>query len=248
MFSTLNAHKLRIFLLRKKDGALKPYGKISRVVFHPSKPMAVGVVVKRPDLLWMFKRKERFVAFDRLLVCDAGGYLVQDQPDAWDSTACRRLGLDYDKCLFWDHMDCVNGDGEQLGKISSVFFDEDTFVVDHIDISAGTAERALTGARNIAADHIRGYRDGAIVVDVAPGDICSAGGVAGKAGQAWASAKHKAGQARQATDARATQIADGAGDAAEETGEKLGRQIGAWGRMFKDFKSEYDKETKGERS
>ena len=247
MFSTLNAHKLRIFLLRKKDGALKPYGKVAHVVFHPSKPMVVGVVVKRPDLLWMFKRKDRFVAFDRLVPCDAGGYLVQDQPDAWDSTACRRLGLDYDSCLFWDHMDCVNEDGQRLGAISSVFFDDETFVVDHIDIASGAAERALTGSRNIAAEHIKGYRDGAIVVDVAPEDICSAGGVAAKAGQAWAQAKHKAGQTRRATDEKATRIADGAGDAAQQAGQKLGRQVGVWGQMFKDFKSEYDKETRSER-
>lgn len=244
MFSTLNAHKQRVFVARKKGAAPRFFGKVRHVVFHPSKPLAVGVVVKRPDLLWMFKRKERFAALDRLVACE-GGFLVEDdRADTWDAAACKRLGVDFDACLLWDYMDCVNEDGEKLGTISAVAFSEDDFTIDHIDISSGHAERALTGARNISAAHIRGYRDGAIVVDVAAADVQAQGGLAGKAGRTWAATKHKADKVRRETDEKATKFADGAGEKAEAAGEKLGRQVGAWGKMFKDFKSEYDKASK----
>jgi hypothetical protein len=245
MFTTLNAHKQRVFVARRKDGTPRFFGKVRRVVFHPSRPVAVGVIVKRPDVLWMFKRKERFAALDRLVACE-GGFLVEnDRADTWDAAACKRLGVDFDDCLLWDYMDCVNEDGEKLGTITAVAFFEDDFAVDHIDISSGRAERALTGARNIPAAHIKGYRDGAIVVDVAAGEVQAQGGLAGKAGQTWATAKHKAGKARRETDEKATKFADEAGDKAEAAGEKLGWQVGAWGQMFKDFKSEYDKASKG---
>ncbi len=244
MFSTLNAHKQRVFVARKKDGAPKFFGKVRQVVFHPTKPVAVGVIVKRPDLLWMFKRKERFAALDRLVACE-GGFLVEDdRSDTWDAAACKRLGVDFDECLLWDYMDCVNEDGEKLGTIAAVAFSEDDFTIDHIDISSGHAERALTGARNIPAEHIKGYRDGAIVVDVSAREVVAEGGLAGKAGKTWAAAKHKTEKVRRETDKKATKFADEAGDKAEAAGEKLGRQVGVWGQMFKDFKSEYDKASK----
>ena len=40
----------------------KRIGKVRRFVFHPKEKRVVGFVVKRPDLLWMFRRKDLFVA------------------------------------------------------------------------------------------------------------------------------------------------------------------------------------------
>lgn len=39
-------------------------GKVRRIVFHPKEKRVVGFIVKRPDLLWMFHRKDKFVAID----------------------------------------------------------------------------------------------------------------------------------------------------------------------------------------
>ena len=64
MITTTQIGKKRVYL-RNKKGRLKKFGKIRAVVFHPSKPQAIGAVIKRPDFLLMFKRKERFVALDR---------------------------------------------------------------------------------------------------------------------------------------------------------------------------------------
>lgn len=243
MFSTLKAHKLRIFVHRKKDGALRRYGKIRHVVFHPTKPLALGVIVRRPDILWMFKRKERFVAFDRLDACSEG-YIITDTSDAFDNAACKRLGVDYDECLLWEYMPCVNEAGKSLGVVASVSFSTKTYLIDHIDISSSAGERMLVGERNIDASHIKGYKDGAIVVDVDYEDIKPEGGVAADAGKAWATTKKKASDVRKSTDQKATKFADEAGDKAEVAGKKAAKQVSAWGKMFKDFKSEYDKANK----
>lgn len=45
-------------------------GKVFHTVFDPQKPYVVGFIVKRPDLLWMFKRKDKFIAFDATEIVD----------------------------------------------------------------------------------------------------------------------------------------------------------------------------------
>ena len=48
----------------------KRIGKVRRFVFHPKEKRVVGFVVKRPDLRWMFRRKDLFVA--------VSGYEIED--------------------------------------------------------------------------------------------------------------------------------------------------------------------------
>lgn len=56
----------------KKPEAVKRLGKVRHCVFHPTQRRFVGFIVKRPDLLWMFRRKDVFVAYN--------GYDVVDRP------------------------------------------------------------------------------------------------------------------------------------------------------------------------
>ena len=274
MLSTNDASKLRIFL-RSKKGKLKKYGKIRRVIFHPSKPRAIGMVVKRPDLLLMFKRKERFVAIDRLEPVERG-FCVIDESDSWDNAACKRLGVDFDECIIWDFMPVRTNTGRELGQISDVVFDDTTFEIDHIDVSSGSVNRAILGSSDIQAAQILGYSNGAIVVRDEVGEVEESGGAAAKAGVAWASTKHAASEgAKKAGDA----INDGAYKAGEviggvrekaakavddheakkkeaaERGEytgvdkaanAVGRQLGKASHMFKDFKDEFDKASHGD--
>ncbi len=54
-----------------KNGT-KRIGKVRRFVFHPKEKRCVGFIVKRPDLLWMFRRKDKFVSIE--------GYDIVDGP------------------------------------------------------------------------------------------------------------------------------------------------------------------------
>lgn len=279
MFSTDKLYNKRVFIVNSK-GARKSYGKIRSVVFHPSELKAVGVIVKRPDLALMVKRKDRFVAFDRMEI-RAEGPLIIDQEDAWDKAACRRLGVDYERCVLWDYMPVTTISGNELGKVSSVFFDEGTFEIDHIDISTSAANRKILGTTDIPRERLLGYKDGAIVVDGSASTVTESGGAAAAAGEAWATAKHKGSQAvRQASKATGEAIDKGAyglgraiGTVRNAAGETLGaakeearstaedpraseepataaravgKQIGRASHMFSDFKSEFDKASRGE--
>lgn len=269
MFFTKDASKQRIFI-REKEDRIKKYGSIRRVIFHPSKPLVVGVIVDRPDLLLMVKRKERFVAFDRLEEVERG-YCVVDKQDSWDAAACKRLGVQFDECIIWDYMPVRTESGTELGQISNIAIDEKTLEIDHIDISSGSVNRALLGSSDIPAEHIIGYREGAIVVSDEVTSIEESGGAAAKAGVAWAKTKHEAGQvAQKAGDAindgaykageAIGSVRDKASKAVEEHEAKkqealdrgeytgvdkaanvFGKQLGRASHMFKDFKEEFDK-------
>lgn len=269
MFFTKDASKQRIFIYSKKN-RLKKYGAIRRVIFHPAKAQAVGVVVKRPDLLLMFKRKERFVAFDRLEEVERG-YCVVDKQDSWDEAACKRLGVKFDECIIWDYMPVRTLSGQELGQISNVAIDEKTFWVDHIDVSSGSVNRAILGSSDIPVKFIRGYSQGAIVVSDEVGEVEESGGAAAKAGVAWAKTKHDAGKvtkkAGEAINEGAAKTGEAIGNVREKANKALdeheakkeeeiargeytgvdkaantfGKQLGRASHMFKDFKDEFDK-------
>ena len=123
---------------------------------------------------------------------------------------------------------------------------------------------------------IIGYRDGAIVVKDEEADLEETGGAAAKAGVAWAKTKHVAAQGtKKAGDAindgayKAGEaigiVRDKASRAAEEhearkreaeaNGEYtgvdkaanlLGKQLGRASGMFKGFKDEFDKASRGD--
>lgn len=192
MFSTDEAHKLRVYV-RTPKGELKKFGKVRATVFAPGAMRVVGYEIKRPDALLMVKRKERFAAIDRVEPVESG-IVVIDSADSWDQAACKRLGVDYDACVIWEYMPVKTESGIELGTVGNVVFDETTHAIDHIEISKGATSRTLLGNTNVAAGQIIGYRDGAIVVSDVEEAAEESGGVAAKAGVAWAKTKHAASQ------------------------------------------------------
>lgn len=233
MFSTEQACRKHVYTVAKK-GTPKKIGRVRAVVFHPNRAEVVGYIVKRPDLMLMFKRGDRFCAADRVEVTE-DGFLVADEAGAWDAGACKRLGIDYDACLLWAGMPVKTEDGRALGAIKSVFYDEKTRKVDHLDISVDSVARTLLGQSEIFRDAIVGFKDGAIIVSRSIGKVEESGGVAAAAGEAWAKAKH-------AADRRA----DKAEKAIDKSARAVGRQVGKFPSMFKDFKDEFDKASRGE--
>lgn len=269
MLSSDEAHKLRVYT-RDKKGRLRKCGRIRAVVFHPTKPTVVGFVIKRPDLLLMIKRKDRFVAFDRLERVE-GGFCASSAADSWDREFCKRIGVDYDRCIMWENMPVKTTAGRDLGSVSNVVFDDETGELDHIDISAGVSNRIILGSSDISASKILGYSDGCIVVEDSVGEVEESGGAAAKAGVAWAKTKHVASdttkKAEGAINGGAYKAGEALGDVrekvndaaakheekkreAEAQGEYIGvdkaanlfgQQIGKASGMFKSFKDEFDK-------
>lgn len=171
-----------------KDGLprhRRKIGKIYKTVFSPDGLKVVGFIVRRPDLLWMFKRPERFLALDAMeiqdgLICPAKGM------DSWDERAIKRLDVDYETCIIWEGMDVKTSDGRELGRVDEISFDERTGELNSLFLDDGGTARAIVGSVEIPMELMVGYKNGVLVVQPEAAQLLPTGGLAAKAGEATA--------------------------------------------------------------
>jgi sporulation protein YlmC with PRC-barrel domain len=204
----------------------------------------VGYLIARPDLFFMVKRKDRFLAWDAFRVLD-GRVVATIDRDSWDEPACKRLGVIWDECLILEGMLLVTSDGEKVGTIDSVEYNERSGTVVALEVTDGAAARALIGVSKIPRELIIGYQNGRVVAKRAASEVKVEGGLAAKAGEQTAIAtqaiKEKTASARK-TASDAGKKAGKVADQALETGSRaLGKQLRRTKGMFKGFKDEYRK-------
>ena len=237
----------------------KRIGKVRSFVFHPKERRLIGFMVKRPDLLWMFHRKDLFVSLDGFEL-DDGRVVLSDDSKTRDKAACKALDVRLDDCIIWVGLPVVTESGDTLGTVGTVTFSLATGKVDSFVVNTGATANALLGTRSVPAELIRGFKRGvgtalagqyegddetpvlgAIMVDDAAADIAVEGGAAEKAGAATAVAMDKAHTAVDKAKPKVSEAAHAAGDAVNKGAYAAGKQIGAATGMFSDFKKEYDK-------
>lgn len=181
-------------------------GKIAQAVFHPTEPRLVGYIVKRPDLFWMIKRNDRFLAYDAFRIVD-GRVIGTVDSDSWDAPACKRLKIDWDRCLLLENMPLKTSDGHEIGKVGSITYDERTGKIISFAATDGLTSDVILGAYTIPADHILKYADGFLLVKPEAQFVQAEGGLAEKAGESVAVA------------------AQGIGDATAKASKKAGKAI-----------------------
>jgi sporulation protein YlmC with PRC-barrel domain len=192
----------------------------------------------------MFKRKERFLAWDAFRVLD-GRVVATIDRDSWDEPACKRLGINWDECLILEGMLLVTSDGEKVGTIDSVEYDERSGKAISLEVTDGAAARALIGVSKIPLELIIGYQDGRVVAKRAAAEVKTEGGLAAKAGEQTAIAtqaiKEKTASARKTASVAGKQAGKAANQALEVGSRALGRQLRKTKGMFKGFREEYKK-------
>ena len=209
-------------------------GKVFKTVFDPSGMRVVGFIVRRPDLLWMFKRPEKFLALDAMDIVE--GVIVPTMGgDSWDDRAIKRLGVDYDTCIIWEGMPVKTTDGLDLGTVDEISFDENTGELTSIFLDDGMASRALIGSVEIGDDMIVGYKKDHLEVLPEARELGLTGGLAAKAGEATAKASIAAHEG-----------AEKAGKVASEAVDKgavgLGKAIGRVKNTVSETRDEYRKQ------
>lgn len=219
-------------------------GKILRAVFRPDTYALVGYIVGRPDLLFMFKRPDRFLARDAFSVID-GRVVASSRREAWDAPACKRLGIDWDECLILEGMPLVTSTGAKVGIIDAVEYHERSGKTSVLQVADGAAAKALIGVTQIPRDLIIGYKDGKVVAKAAASEVKTEGGLAAKAGEQTAIAtqaiKKKTESVRK-TARKAGKTAGKVADKALDEGSRaLGKQLRGAKGMFKGFRDEYRK-------
>ncbi len=241
-------------------------GKVDRFVFHPTERRCIGFMVKRPDLALMFHRKPLFVTLDGFRMEDGRVRIEYNDPDHQGESACKRLGVDFDKCVLWEGMPLVSVSGVDIGYAGNIQFDRHTGNVVSITVDSGATKRMLLGDKNIPANMIRGFRTGigceiatmghegrqednaplgAILISDRALEVKTEGGLAEKAGRSSARLNAKIHEASKKAQPTVQEVSHNAKGEMNAAAYATGRQIGRTKGMFENFKKEYDKAVTG---
>ncbi len=227
----------------RKDGTPrdpKRLGKIHFPVFTAEGTRLVGFMVSPPDIAGMIKQPDTFIARDALRVYE-GVVAVDDARSTYDAAAAKRLGIDLDTCIIWTGMDVVTVSGKNLGYCSDVEFNPKTGAVQTFSLTSGAAASALLGTLEMPVTYLRGYADGAMIVDDAAASLEFSGGAAAKAGEASAKLKDKAKQGARELDEKSSEAIEKGSAAVGKGARALGKQLGRTRGMFSSFKDEFKK-------
>lgn len=220
----------------------KKIGKVTVGVFHPTKKRLVGYLVKRPDVAGMVKREDRFLAFDRVRVTkgEKGDEIEPpDEEGTWDKQACKRLGIDYERCVVWEGMPMRTTDDKLLGYVDYVGYDPTSGKVAWVACSESAGSRALLGITKVPGRDIKGYADGAIQLKKSEDEFVPEGGLAAKAGAASVKTKQKAGEVGKKASVAAHKAGHAAKSAAAES-------LDSWHEMFHETKAAFDEAREAE--
>ena len=259
MLSTKALYGVRVVGGKSGD---KRIGKVRRFVFHPTSKRCVGFLVKRPDLALMFHRRDLFIPVDGFTIEDGRVAIPYKEHDMEGKGAIERMELDWENCTMWEGMPIISEAGEQLGTVSDVIFKPRTGKVVSITANRGATAKALLGQAVIPSELIRGFKLGIGTSLVAEYDANEGetdpmlgailvsdevvvrgtqGGIAEKAGQQTALAKHKVKQTATKAKPKIDEAAKQAGEAINKGAYATGKQLKAAKGMFAEFKKEYDK-------
>ena len=193
-------------------------GQVHQVVFDPKGLTVVGMLVRKPDVGGMIKRRDAFAALDSLAAHERG-LVTTRGADSLDEAAIERLGLNWDTCILWTGMDAKTSDDKELGWVSDVEFSPKTGLVRAFYVSDGSVAKSLVGNVVIPGDMLVGYKDGYMLVKPGAAGLSLDGGLAARAGVGYAKAK-------QSGKVAAAKAGKAAGDAVEKGAYGLGRMIG----------------------
>ena len=155
----VTSHDIRKLRVVGGKKGTKRIGKVKSCVFHPTERRCIGFIVKRPDLLWMFHRKDIFVALDGFDFVDGRIRIKPDAPTSGHAI-CRAMGLDWDKCVLWEGLPIMTADETAVGFVSNITFDIETGQVEAVEASNGATAKLLLGTLEVPASYIAGFKHG----------------------------------------------------------------------------------------
>jgi len=189
--------RLPVYGEKRRDGTRKRVGKVVDVIFAADSLVAVGYVVGRPDVLFVFRRKDLILAYDRAKVL--ADKIVVNGKQAWGKGAAKRLGIDWDKAVIWRGMSVRSERGTELGYVRDAVIDEADGHLNGLGLTGGIAADVAVGTVDMPATLVKGWDGSAIVVREEARTIASDGGAAATAGRAAAVAQDRATKATAAT-------------------------------------------------
>jgi sporulation protein YlmC with PRC-barrel domain len=198
----------------------KKVGMVVQVLFHPTEARVVGFEVRRPDFLFLLRRKTRFVPWPATSSVVSGEPISAERDRLLTpAQTSRRLGFDYEDTVIWRGMPVTDSSGRAVGTVKDVSVGRSSGVLRTLFVSAGTASDAAVGSTRVDAEFVRGFDGTSVQVSSKGFDQSkTTGGAAKIAGTGVAYAT-----------VRGEQVVDAVGEAAKNAGfdpRKAGRGAG----------------------
>lgn len=243
---------------------VKQLGRLRVAIFHPVHNICIGVLIRRPDVAWMFHRRDVFCALPLIEIDEDGELILADNYAEKSKKFLKSENIIVDASVIWDGMPVQTQSKETLGTIEKVIVDNSSGEIKSILVAQNTTSKALLGMRKIPNDYIIGFNEGSgiklvsnneidtgvegciLVKDVAA-DVDLTGGAAEKAAKVSVKAKQTVKKASATAKTEATKVASTAKPkisqaaktterATQEGAFALGKQIGRTKSAFSEFK------------
>lgn len=169
-------------------------GVVSSVLFHLSEPRVVGIEVRPPAFAYVIARRPRYVPFEDVRL-EGGDLRIAARKLPSDASGEKRMGASWEQTVIWRGMAVASADGERVGIVFDVAFDETTGAVTGLSISTGALGDAAVGRLEVAGEHVRGFNGDSVVVSPGYARIPASGGVARRAAAGAAAVKVHGGRA-----------------------------------------------------
>jgi len=151
-------------------------GRVTNVLFHPSKPRVVGLEVAPPRLLGVVRRRPRYVPLSSVAVRD-GALAVEERALPTNAAGRRIIGFSWDDTVLWRGMPVRDGDGAAAGVVADATFDGQG-TLSALRVSTGIAGDVAVGKLTVPAGEVTGFDGAAVVIATRSRDLASDGGAA----------------------------------------------------------------------
>ena len=187
-------------------------GVVERVLFHPSEPRAIGLMIRPIPWLYFITRRPAFVAWEAFGI-QKGHLRFGQRKLPSRRKASQAMGHDVDRTIIWRGMTVRTETGQESGSVADVEMDS-TGAVRGIVVSPGGVAGITRGSIDVPGSMVNGFDGRAVVVTTAALALEASGGLADKASDGVAKVKQTASAA-----------AGAAGDALVGAGYATGKAI-----------------------
>jgi len=139
------------------DADGKKVGVIDDVLFHPTRPIAVGYSVTPTRIGHVIKRSDKYLALDATDLTVGGEIQATLRKDAWNRRATKALDYEWDDTVIWYGQHIHTSSGQHLGRVSDALFSLEDGSVGAIEVTDGSLSDAALGKRTIPVELIERF-------------------------------------------------------------------------------------------
>ena len=155
-------------------------GTVTRVLYHPTEPRAIGLMVRPSATLLVIERRETYLPLSAVGFVEGRGTRLRGDAKKLSrpAKAAGELGYDPDQTVIWTHMNVRSPSERQVGFVHSVEFGAKSGEVKRLVVAGGPMADAAHGRILVDGSLVSGYRAGAIEVLAEAHQLPTTGGAA----------------------------------------------------------------------